>query len=206
MSSNVMTKNNTSTKVRFMAQIAMLTTVAEILMLFEIPLPFAPSFYEIDFSEVPILIGCFIMGPAAGVMMEFLKILLNFLINGTMTAGVGELANFLIGCALVVPAGMLYRMRKTRKQAIIGMAVGTLCMAVVGGVLNAFVLLPAYAAAFGGMDAIIAMGTAVNGSISGLSTFVLFAVVPFNLLKGILVSIVTFILYKYVSRVMIHND
>ena len=204
MSSNVMTKNNTSTKVRFMAQIAMLTTIAEILMLFEIPLPFAPSFYEIDFSEVPILI-C-IMGPAAGVMMEFLKILLNFLINGTMTAGVGELANFLIGCALVVPAGMLYRMRKTRKQAIIGMAVGTLCMAVVGGVLNAFVLLPAYAAAFGGMDAIIAMGTAVNGSINGLSTFVLFAVVPFNLLKGILVSIVTFILYKYVSRVMIHND
>ena len=100
MSSNVMTKNNTSTKVRFMAQIAMLTTIAEILMLFEIPLPFAPSFYEIDFSEVPILIGCFIMGPAAGVMMEFLKILLNFLINGTMTAGVGELANFLIGvCA-----------------------------------------------------------------------------------------------------------
>ena len=79
-------------------------------------------------------------------------------------------------------------------------------MALVGGVLNAFVLLPAYAAAFGGMDAIIAMGTAVNGSISGLSTFVLFAVVPFNLLKGILVSIVTFILYKYVSRVMIHND
>ena len=81
-----------------MAQIGMLSAIATVLMLFEIPLPFAPSFYEIDFSEVPILIGSFAMGPLAGAAIELIKILLNFAINGTMTAGVGEIANFLIGC------------------------------------------------------------------------------------------------------------
>ena len=118
-------------------------------MLFDIPLPFAPSFYKIDLSEVPILIGCFAMGPAAGVAIEALKILLNFIISGTITAGVGEVANFAIGCSMVLPAGLIYRYHKTRKQAIIGMATGTVSMAVIGGLLNAFVLLPAYAALFG---------------------------------------------------------
>ncbi len=208
MSSNTMTKTNaagSSAKVRMMAQIAMLTAVAEILMLFEIPLPFAPSFYEIDLSEVPVLIGCFAMGPVAGVVIEALKILLNFLINGTMTAGIGEVANFAIGCAMVLPAALIYQRRKCRKNALIGMTVGTVVMTAVGGLLNAFVLLPVYAAAFGGMDAIIRMGTAVNGSITGLESFVLFAVVPFNLLKGIVVSAAAFLLYKRVSRILIHH-
>lgn len=207
MSTNVMTKptSHSSTKIRMMAQIAMLTAVAEILMLFEIPLPFAPAFYEIDLSEVPILIGCFAMGPVAGVIIETLKILLNFLINGTMTAGVGELANLAIGCAFVVPAGIIYKTHKCRKNAVVGMIVGALAMTVIGGFLNAFVLLPAYAAAFGGMDAIIGMGTAVNSSITGLQSFVLFAVVPFNLVKGAVVAAVTFLLYKHISRILIHN-
>ena len=93
---------------------------------FEIPLPFAPAFYEIDFSEVPVLVGCFAMGPLAGAVIELIKIILNLAINGTMTAGVGEVANFLIGCSLVVPAGLIYRKMKTRKGAIIGMVTGTL--------------------------------------------------------------------------------
>lgn len=207
MSTKIMTKSpaQSSAKIRMMAQIAMLTAVAEILMLFEIPLPFAPAFYEIDLSEVPILIGCFAMGPVAGVIIETLKILLNFLINSTVTAGVGEMANLAIGCAFIVPAGIIYKKRKCRKNAVIGMIAGTLTMTVIGGFLNAYVLLPAYAAAFGGMDAIISMGTAVNGSITGVQSFVLFAVVPFNLVKGVVVSIVTFLLYKHVSRILIHN-
>ena len=208
MSTHVSTNGNTrnSTKVRMMAQIAMLTAVAEILMLFEIPLPFAPAFYEIDLSEVPILIGCFAMGPVAGVIIETLKILLNFLINGTITAGVGEFANLAIGCAFIVPAGLIYKMHKSRRNAMIGMAAGTVFMTVIGGFFNAYVLLPAYAAAFGGIDAIIGMGTAVNGNINGLTSFVLLAVVPFNLVKGIVVSAVTFVLYKHVSRILIHNN
>ena len=187
---DVMTKQNAKTKnkVRMMAQIGMLSAIAVVLMLFEIPLPFAPSFYEIDFSEVPVLVGSFAMGPLAGAAIEFVKILLNFAINGTTTAGVGEFANFLIGCAMVLPAAWIYKMNHTRKGAIIGMLTGTLFMAFIGCFLNAFVLLPTYAKAFGmPIDALVGMGTAGNSHITSLTTFVIFAVAPFNLLKGVLV-------------------
>ncbi|WP_346707016.1 ECF transporter S component [Massilistercora timonensis] len=151
MSSEAMTNTKAKARVnvRKMAQVAMLGAIAVVLMLFEIPLPFAPSFYEIDFSEVPVLVGCFTMGPLAGVAIELVKILLNLVINGTATAGVGELANFLIGCALVLPAAIIYKRMHTRKGAIIGMATGTIFMTVVGCFLNAFLLLPTYAVAFG---------------------------------------------------------
>ncbi|WP_148412245.1 ECF transporter S component [Murimonas intestini] len=197
-----MTRAGQQSKVKMMVEIAMLGAIATVLMLFEIPLPFAPAFYEIDLSEVPILIGCFSMGPLAGAAIEFLKILLNFLINGTITAGVGELANFIVGCALVLPAGFIYKYHKTKKNAMIGMAAGTAAMTIVGGFMNAFVLLPLYAAAFGGIDAIIGMGSDVNSAVSGMSGFIMLIVVPFNLLKGIIVSIVTLLLYKYISPIL----
>ncbi len=208
MGTNVVTDSNAKakTKVRMMAQIGMLAAISVVLMLFEIPLPFAPSFYEIDFSEVPILIGCFTMGPVAGIIIEFLKILLNFAINGTVTAGVGEIANFLIGCALVVPAAVIYKIKHTRKGAVIGMVTGTLFMTIVGCFLNAFILLPAYSKAFGmPIDALVGMGSALNGNITSLTTFVLFAVAPFNLLKGVLVSIIVFLIYKKISPVLRMN-
>lgn len=197
-----MARTGQQSKVKMMVEIAMLGAISTVLMLFEIPLPFAPAFYQIDLSEVPILIGCFSMGPLAGAAIEFLKILLNFLINGTITAGVGELANFIVGCALVLPAGFIYKYHKTKKNAMVGMAVGTVAMTIVGGFMNAFVLLPLYAAAFGGIDAIIGMGSDVNGAVSGMSGFIMMIVVPFNLLKGIVVSIVTLLLYKYISPIL----
>ena len=98
-----------------MTQIGMLGAIATVLMLFEIPLPFAPSFYEIDFSEVPVLVGCFSMGPLAGALIELVKIILNFVINGTTTAGVGEVANYIIGISLCVPAGIIYKRNKSKK-------------------------------------------------------------------------------------------
>ena len=189
-----------------MAQMGMLSAIAVVLMLFEIPLPFAPSFYEIDFSEVPVLIGSFAMGPLAGAAIELVKILLNFAINGTTTAGVGELANFLIGCAMVVPAALIYKKKHTRTGAIVGMVTGTLFMAFVGCFLNAFVLLPTYAKAFGmPIDALVGMGTAVNSHITSLTTFVIFAVAPFNLLKGFLVSLIVFLIYKKISPIFKMN-
>ena len=188
--------------VKALVKIGMLAAVAVILMIFEIPLPFAPAFYEIDFSEVPVMVGCFAMGPLAGALIELVKILLNFVITGTDTAGVGELANFIIGCSLCVPAGLIYRRNRTRKNALIGMITGTLLMTVIGCVINAFVLLPTYAVAFGlSMDKLVAMGTAVNSGITGISTFVMFAVAPFNLLKGILVSVIVFLIYKKISPI-----
>lgn len=199
----VKTKGNSGTKVRMMAQMGMLSAIAVVLMLFEIPLPFAPSFYEIDFSEVPVLIGCFTMGPLAGAIIELLKILLNFAINGTATAGVGEVANFLIGCAFVIPAVVIYKKKRTRTGAIIGMVTGTLFMTFIGCFLNAFVLLPTYAKAFGmPIDALVGMGTAVNSHITSLTTFVIFAVAPFNLLKGFLVSLIVFLIYKKISPIL----
>lgn len=210
MSTEVMKKTGTNTKtrikVRTIAQIGMLSAIAIVLMLFEIPLPFAPSFYEIDFSEVPVLVGCFTMGPLAGAVIELVKILLNLLINGTITGGVGEVANFLIGCALCVPAGVIYRRKRTRKGAIIGMAAGTVFMTVLGCFLNAYILLPVYAKVFEmPLDALVGMGTAINPRITSLSAFVAFAVAPFNLLKGVLVSVVVFLIYKKISPIFKMN-
>ena len=207
MSTNVATQNKTNTegisKVRFITQIGMLGAVAVILMAFEIPLPFAPAFYKIDFSEVPALIGCFAMGPVAGVFIELIKIVLHMLISGTSTAGVGDVANFAIGCAFILPAAWIYKRKRSRKSAMIGMAVGTVFMAFIGCFLNAYVLLPAYAKAFSmPIDALVGMGTAVNSHITNLFTFVVFAVAPFNILKGILVSIVVLLIYKKISPIL----
>ena len=109
--------------------IAMLSALAFILMFFEFPLLFmAPEFYKLDFSELPVLIGTFSMGPVAGVLIEALKILLHLMFKGTSTVYVGEIANFLVGCAFLLPAGLLYRKKHTKSGALIGMAAGTLCM------------------------------------------------------------------------------
>lgn len=192
--------------VRGVVQIGMLSAIAIILMQFEVPLPFAPPFYKIDFSEIPVLIGCFVMGPLAGTIVELIKVILNVVISGTTTGGVGDIANFLIGCAMCVPAGMIYKKYHTRKSALAGMAVGTVFMTVIGCILNAYVLLPVYAKAFEmPIDALVAMGTAVNHSITSLSTFVIFAVAPFNLLKGVLVSFIVFLIYKKISPIFKMN-
>ena len=188
---------------RMLTQIGMLGAIAVVLMLFEIPLPFAPSFYEIDFSEVPVLIGCFSMGPLAGAFIELVKVILNLVINGTDTAGVGEIANFIIGCSFCVPAGIIYKRKKTKKGAIVGMVVGTLCMTILGCFVNAYILLPTYATAFEmPIEKLVAMGTAVNENITSLFTFVMFAVAPFNLLKGVLVSIIVLCIYKKISPIL----
>ncbi len=199
---NVAVRKESRADVRTIVQIGMLSAIAIVLMLFEIPLPFAPAFYEIDFSEVPVMIGCFVMGPVAGAAIELVKILLNLVINGTQTAGVGEAANFVIGCALCVPAGIIYKKNHTRKGALIGMIVGTIVMTVMGCFINAFILLPAYGAAFGmPVEALVEMGTAVNPHITSLTSFVMFAVAPFNLLKGALVSLIVFIIYKKIRPI-----
>ena len=202
MSTNVAEKTKVNT--RTLVQIGMLSALAIILMQFEIPLPFAPAFYKIDFSEVPVLIGCFSMGPFAGVLIELIKVILNVAIKGTMTMGIGAAANFLIGCAFCVPAALIYQKKRTKSGAVTGMVVGTVIMTILGCVLNAYILLPVYAKAFEmPLDALVSMGTEVNGAITGLMTFVLFAVAPFNLLKGILVSLIVFFVYKKIRQVLL---
>ena len=129
--------------------------------------------------------------------------MLNFVINGTITAGVGELANFIFGCAFLLPAALIYRRNKTRKNAIIGMAVGTVVMTVAACIINALVLLPAYGAAFGmPVDAFVQMGTSINKAIDSLFTFAVLAVGPFNLIKGIAVSVIVLLIYKRIRMIL----
>ena len=186
---------------RMIVCVGMLAAISTILMLFEFPLPFlAPGFYELDFSEVPILIGAFALGPVAGVLTELVKVLLNLVVNGTQTAFVGEFANF------VIPASLIYKMKKSRKHAVIGLAAGTVTMSVVAVFINALVLLPAYAKAFGmPIDAFVEMGSSINPAINSLWTFVVLAVAPFNLIKGVLVSVITVLLYKHISPILKGN-
>jgi riboflavin transporter FmnP len=185
---------------RGMTVISVLSAISFVLMFFDVPLWFAPSFYQIDFSDVPVLVGAFALGPMAGVIIELIKILLNLLLQGTDTAGVGEIANFIIGCALVVPSALVYHTNRTRKTAIYGMITGTIVFVGIGCLLNAFVLLPTYAKVFGmPMEALIEMGTKVNPNIKGLGGFIFMAVAPFNLVKGVAVSLITILIYKRIS-------
>lgn len=196
-------RKNKGLSTKMIAQIGMLGAISVVLMLFEVPLPFVPSFYKLDLSEVPVLIGAFAMGPAAGAFIELVKILLNLLINGTDTAGVGELANYFIGISLCIPASLTYRKIHSKKGAILGLTVGTLVMTAFGCFVNAYIMLPAYASAFHfPIDTLIEMGAAVNGKITNLFTFVVFAVAPFNLIKGIVVSVIVVLIYKKISPIL----
>ncbi len=189
--------------VKNITKIAILSAIAVILMLFQIPVWFAPSFYEIDLSDAVILMGGFAMGPWAAVIMELLKNLLNLLLNGTMTAGVGEIANFVMGCALVVPASIVYKYRKTLRGAVLGLGVGILSLMIVSALVNYFVMIPAYVYFMGfELDAIVSMASAVNGAVTGLPTLILFATMPFNLLKGLVCAVVNLLLYKRVSKIL----
>lgn len=186
---------------RYLAICGMLGALAAILHIFDFPLLFlAPEFYKLDFSELPVLIGGFFLGPVGAVVIEAAKILLKLVIKGTSTAFVGDFANFVVGCSLVVPASIIYHLRKTKKTAVVSLAVGTLIMAVFGSAFNAIYLLPAFSKLYGmPLDAIVGMGTAINSHISSVTTLVMFSVFPLNLVKGILVSVMTMLLYKYIS-------
>ncbi len=190
--------------VRKMAGIAMLGAIAGLIMTFlELPVPFAPFFYKIDFSELPALIGTFAYGPVAGVFIEFIKIVLKLIFKSSSTAFVGELANFAVGCTLILPASLIYVWRKNKNTAFIGCAVGTLCMTLFGTAFNAFYLLPKFAEMYGmPLDALIAFGTEINPAITDVTSFVILAVAPLNLIKGGLVAVLTLAVYKPLSPVL----
>lgn len=185
------------------AYIGIFAAMAALLMYFELPLPFAPSFYQIDLSEVPVLICSFSLGPVAGVVCELAKIILKLLLKGTTTAFVGDFANFVVGCSFVLPATIIYHRCKTKKGALVGMVAGTVVMSLFGSFFNAVYLLPAFSVLYGlPLDQLVAMGTAVNGMINSVSTMALFAVLPFNVVKGAVVSLLTTLLYKRVERLL----
>ena len=183
--------------------IGMFSALSGILYCLDFPIPIAPSFYKLDFSELPALIGGFAFGPVAGVLIEFIKVVIKLLIKSTSTAFVGDLANFLIGTMLVLPASVLYQFKKSRRMAIAGCIAGTLTMTIFGTMFNALYLLPAFSRLYGmPLEAILSMGSAVNASVRDLWSFVFLMVAPLNLLKGAMVSILTILIYKKVSPVI----
>ena len=189
-------------KARRISIIAICSAIATVLHMLDFPLLFlAPEFYKLDFSELPVMLCGFYLGPAAAVTCEGIKILLKLLLKGTSTAFVGDFANFCVGCSLVLPAVIVYHLRKSRKNAILGLIVGTVTITIFGSAFNAIYLLPKFAQLYGmPLDTIIAMGTAVNSGISNVSTFVLLAVAPLNLIKGVAISLLTMLLYKRIVR------
>lgn len=191
----------------YISYTAMFACISGVLMVLDIPLFFTPGFYKLDLSEMPILICTFYLGPVAGVAGELLKVFIKLMIKGTSTAYVGDFANFLIGCTFVIPASVIYHAKPGKKSALVGMAVGTLIMTVFGSAFNAIYLIPKFAQLYGmPLEAIVAMGTAVNGAINSVTTLALFAVVPFNLVKGVVVSALTFLLYKRISPILHKGD
>lgn len=195
------------TSTHYISYTAMFACISGVLMVAEVPLFFAPSFYKIDFSEMPILICTFYLGPVAGAVGELLKVLIKLVIKGSSTAFVGDFANFVVGCSFVLPASIIYHAKPGKNTALIGMAVGTAVMTVFGSAFNAVYLIPKFSEIYGvPLDVIVSMGTAVNGAIDSVGTLVLFAVVPFNLVKGVAVSALTFLLYKRISPLLHKND
>ena len=193
-------KNTATSKI---AKVAILGAIAFVVMLAEFPLPFFPPFYKLDFSEAVVLIGGFALGPVSAAAIEALKIILNVIFTGTMTAYVGEFANFLIGMAFVLPAVIIYHRNKTRSNAIRGLIVGSITLIIAGALLNALVLLPAYSYFYHmPMEVLIGMGSELIPMIHDRFTFVLFATASFNLIKAVLTSILTVLLYKRISPIL----
>ena len=179
-----------------MTRVAILAAAASILFLIEIPVV---AFYKLDLSNIPVLLGAFSMGPVPGLMILALKSAIGLLHSSS--AGVGELADFVMGAALVIPASVIYHRNKNRKNAIIGMAIGTVCMVIVGVLMNKWVMLPFYMGAFHmDMDGIIkAAGVA---GVDSEWKLLLLVTGPFNLLKGVVLCVVTALIYKPLSPIL----
>ena len=203
-------RNNDTEKIlttRKVAVIGVMSAISGILMCFEIPLWFAPPFYKLDFSELPVLICGFAFGPVAGVLAEAVKILIKLILKGTSTAFVGDLANFVVGCSFILTAIIIYHIKKNKKTAVISCIIGTLVMTVAGTAFNAVYLLPKFAEMYGmPMDVLIAMGTAVNKNVKNITTFVVLCVAPLNLLKGFAVSLVTILIYHPLRPILKKNN
>lgn len=187
-------------KTSILVRTAILASISYVLMLIDFPLPMFPGFLKLDFSEIPALIGAFAMGPMAGVMIELIKNILH-LVTKTNTGGVGELGNFIVGASLVWTAGMFYKTHKTKAHALIGCLAGTALMMLMGYLFNLYVLIPFYANIMP-VEAIVAMGSAVTDRIHDVPSLVLYGVTPFNLFKGLLISMITMLIYKRIKPLL----
>ena len=184
-------------KLKNLVRIAILAAVSAVLAL--IPgIPIIPPIYKLDFSLLPVLLAGFAMGPVAGTLVALIKGVISLITSSSM--GVGELADFLMGAAMMVPAALIYRKHRTFRGALWSLLTGVLCATVAGALCNWLILIPFYQAAFGlPAEAIVEMIAKVVPAVDSMLTLILFATVPFNLLKGAALSLLTLLFYKRLS-------
>lgn len=189
--------------VRALTKVAIMASLAAVLMLFKINLPFAPIFLKLDFAEVPGLLVAFALGPIQGVITVVLKNVINLAINGTDSQFVGEISNVIVNGAFVFIAGYIYQLHKTFKQAFLAMGVAIIGMSLVAVLSNYFVIFPFYATLYGlPIEKLVGMGSKLNPLVHTYLDLMLWTVFPFNLIKGILVSLVTTFIYRHVSPIL----
>lgn len=191
------TKRNANTMFN-LTRCGLLSAMAVILFYIEIPVV---AFYKLDLSTLPAILAGFAMGPLQGVAVIIVKDLVHML--GTSTACVGEIADMLMSCAFVVPASLYYRRHKDRKSAMMAMLIGSVLMVITGVLVNYFILIPAYQVLMNlPLEVIIGMGQAVFSFVDSTVKLVIFITGPFNILKGAVLSVVTYLLYKRVSPLL----
>lgn len=182
--------NNSSKKLSRLIKIALLGAIAALFMFVEVPLVPAFPWLKLDISELPVLIGAFAFGPISGAVIEGVKLVLHILLKGSSTGFVGELANFIVGISFVMPAAFIYHRNKSKKTAIIGMIVGSLSMEVFAALSNVYILLPAFG---------------MSGQVD-MAKYVVYGLIPFNGVKAILISVITFLVYKRISTAIFKVD
>ena len=189
----------TKFNVRVITMTGVFGALSAVLMMFSFNVPLMPGFIKMDFSELPALIAAFSMGPLSGAMVCLVKNLINLMFS--TTGGVGELSNFILGCAFVIPAGIIYKKSKSKKTAFIGAVVGAVIMAAISVPSNYFVVYPVYTM-FLPMEAIIGMYQAINPNVDGLLEALIKFNMPFTFLKGMCSVLITFIIYKHISPII----
>lgn len=204
MSSNTLSAANQRARVfstNYLVKVAVLGALARVVMLLEFPLPIFPGFLKMDFSDLVTLIAALAMGPLAGVLTELVKCLIH-LVN-TTTGGVGDLANFIVGAAYVGAAGLYYQHHKTKRGAVTGLMIGIVAMIVSGALVNYFITIPLYGLVMGwSEEMIVGMGTSITPLIQDKLTLIFYAFCPFNLLKGVVLTLLALPLYKHVSPIL----
>ncbi len=190
---------HTRLNTRALTMTALLAALAYILAFLEFPVPLSPSFARMDFSDFPALIGAFVFGPVCGILVELIKNTLQLF--STSTGGVGEFANFLMGGAYATAAGLIYQKRKTKRTALIACVVGSIAMGITAAFANYFILLPLFETFLPLNELIAAFGSFMPFIHTKLD-IVLFNALPFNLLKGLVIGLVTMLVYKRISPIL----
>ena len=185
-----------------LVKISILSAIGYILMFISVPLPMLfPEFLKVDISDLPALLGGIALGPMAGVTIAFFKNLLQFITGMSTTGGVGEFANFLIGGSFVFTVSYIYSKKRDVAGVIIGLINGIIVMTIVGCIANYFIILPFYSKIGWSIDAVVAMGSAINPAINNKLSFVIWIIAPFNILKSGIMSLLTLPMYKKTEKI-----